>query len=251
MMERGVEGTSVSLPRAVVGSLLLNSLYDPEGQQRGGTVYLLRSLVPGDTPGRAAALDEISEQPVNTNPMLAGLALGPLLSLVHDSATSREAARAQARRMRSALAPAVGALGDRLRFGALQPCATGGFLTAALLWPPAIALGYLVGLGLQAQWTVRSWRIGLAGERTVVQWLGERVLDRWIGALQRLARALLGLVIGFVAVEVAQRGAVELIALASLLVIGLLLGRRGGSPYMLAWIAVAAALLLGAVGLRG
>ena len=94
MMERGVEGTSVSLPRAVVGSLLLNSLYDPEGQQRGGTVYLLRSLVPGDTPGRAAALDEISEQPVNTNPMLAGLALGPLLSLVHDSATSREAARA-------------------------------------------------------------------------------------------------------------------------------------------------------------
>src|SRR5690606_27052778 len=100
-------------------------------------------LFPSESPARAAALDEMSDQPINTNPMLAGLALGPLLALVHDSASSREEAREQARRTRTAFGPVVGALGDRLRFGAFQPCDAGGYLCAALLWPPAIVLWYL------------------------------------------------------------------------------------------------------------
>jgi hypothetical protein len=251
MTESNAERSSVSVPRAIAGSLLLNSLYDAEGQQRGGTIHLLRSLLPGDSPARAAALEEISEQPVNTSAMLAGLALGPLVSLVHDSATSREEAREQARRMRMAFAPVVGALGDRLRFGALQPSAAGGFLSAALIWPPAVVLWYLVGLGMKALWTARSWRIGLAGQNAVLQWLDARVLDRWIGTLQRLARVFLGLSIGFVGMETAQNGALQPIVFVSMLGIGLLLGRRGGSPFLLAWIAVAAALLLGVVELRG
>lgn len=241
---------SSSVSRGVLGSLLLNSLYEPEGQQRAGTIFLLRSLIPRSSPGRKPALEELSSQPINTNPWLAGLALGPLLAVVHDPATSEEEVREQARRTRSTLGPAIGALGDRLRFAALEPCASGGFLVAALIWPPSVVLWYLLGLGVQLHWSVRGWRIGLPGQARVLQWLGERILDRWIGRCQRLARVLMGMAIGFVAIRIAAWGSGALLAFGILLAAGLFLGRRGTAPFALAWLGAGAALVLGALGLE-
>lgn len=244
--------SSTPLTSAVLGSLLLNSLYNADGQQRAGTIYLLQSLAPRDRPGLESALEELSDRPINTNSMLAGLALGPLLSVVQDPTTSKEEAREQAVRTASTLNPAVGALGDRLRFGALEPSASGGFLAAALVCPPVALPWYLLGLGIQIHWSRRAWRIGLLRQGNVLQWLGERVLDRWIGSFQRVARVLLAAVLAFVAVGIALRGRTDLVAFGILFAAGLFLGRRGRvSPFALAWIGVGTALLLGLIGQEG
>jgi hypothetical protein len=163
--------------RLFARGFLLQALFNPVGQQRGGFVWIL------DEGGKSAG-----REPFNANPTLAGYAIG----LAHAS-TEEEFAR-----RRAALTSALGALGDRIVWGILRPMAVILSLIASAGGAiPAAAVLLLVYNPPELCMRWRGTQRGLQGIRAVAGDLDRHGLP-WIAPLLgRLTAALLGCLAGF------------------------------------------------------
>jgi hypothetical protein len=212
----------------------LESLYNDEGQQRGGVLLGLLRLVPGASPDHPV-VRALRRGPFNVNPVLAGYVLAPLAVRLarpveggpvegapvpapvdgsRPDASPAEAAGspgtpplggalldddAAVERARNLLAPVVSSLGDRLMWGGVRPVLSLVAVLGGVLWIGEPAAWYWLGYnGVQWHWRRRAWRTGLLGEDAVLRDLSGVALRRWISVASSTGRFLLGGAVGVI-----------------------------------------------------
>lgn len=228
--------------------LLLDSLQNPVGRQRGGLLHaLLRG--PVDAAFAEQLVRYLRERPFATSGTLGGWVAGPLRRRLEARRASTEETEGETILERSMLhvGPAVAGLGGRLIQGALVPAFGLLSVFAALYWSEIWVLCYAVAYcGFQLYWRRRSWTVGLAGEASVVLDLRSGDAERWARSLGVLARLAGGTLLGALLVTSGNdAGITGPAAVVSLCVAGWVLARRGRfGPVPLGWAAIVAALAL-------
>ena len=163
--------------RLFARGFLLQALFNPRGQQRGGLAWIV------GTDRRACA-----DEPFNVNPSLAGYAVG----LAH--AADQE----DFFRYRSTIAAALSALGDRIVWGLLRPLAVMAGLIASVAGaiPSATTLLLVYNLPeLCLRW--RSVERGVHGAQAIAGDMSMRGLPRIARLLSRAAALMWGCLVGF------------------------------------------------------
>jgi hypothetical protein len=241
----------------------LESLYNDEGQQRGGILLGLLRLVP-EAAREHPVVMALRRGPFNVNPVLAGYVLAPLAARLARPVSgdggalapvelelSRAAARDEAavERARDLLAPVLSGLGDRLFWGGVRPVLSLVTVLGWVLWIGQPAAWYWLGYNaVQWHWRRRAWRTGLLGEEAVRRELAGRLLRRWTAVATGAGRFLLGGAIGVIVAWLwmrerlgpreGARGVLPLIFLGCI-ALGFVLARRGRpGPLALGWIAL-------------
>jgi hypothetical protein len=273
----GTESTTAAGPSSLRGGAWtagrdLESLYNDEGQQRGGLLLGLLRLVP-DAAGEHPVVNSLRDGPFNVNPVLAGYLLAPLAARLARplpaagavlDAGDVELARAAAsdeeavQRARGLLAPVLSSVGDRLLWGRVRPVLSlVTVLGGGALWIGEPAAWYWLGYNaVQWYWRRRSWRTGLRGEEAVRREIGGSLLRRWTAVATGTGRFLLGGAIGVIVIWLwmrerlspreGTRGMLPLLFLGCI-ALGFGLARRGRpGPLALGWIAL---LVAGATAL--
>ena len=233
------------------GSQLLETLFNPAGQQRGGLLAGLLRTVPGrgrDHPVIASLL----QGPFNSNPVLAGYLAGLLAVRLAREARASEAEETEVaiEGIRQTLAPLLSGMGDRIIWGGLRPALSLIGILSAFLWVGEPALWYWVGYNaVQVYWRRRSWTIGLAGDEAVRAEIRGPVLRAWARGLAGAGRFLLGLTIGAIGTGLwLSHGPEGCGVFLSACVLGFVLARSGRvGGLALGWIGLGLAGLLALV----
>lgn len=244
----------------------LESLYNQDGQQRGGVLLGLLRLVP-DAADRHPVVTALRRGPFNVNPVLAGYLLAPLAvrlsraapadgtsDVPADPEPATTAARDEAavERARNLLAPVLSGLGDRLFWGGVRPVLSLVTVLGWVLWIGQPAAWYWLGYNaVQWYWRRRAWATGLLGDDAVRREIGGRLLPRWIAAASGTGRFLLGGAVGVIVTWLWMRERLEPregarsglpLLFLGCIALGFVLARRGRpGPLTLGWIALLAA----------
>lgn len=254
--------TERSLRRRVFArSLLLQSCWSFEQMQGLGFLLgvepFLRRLHPSPERYREAALRHL--EPFNTQPYMAGFALGMVGGMEEDlvrlTEDQRPAAEERIRQMKRAFGAALAALGDPFFWGALRPaCAAWAMLAWLVLWTvgvprPALWAGllYLAAFNapaLRARW--RGVRLGLELREALV---GRLAGERWHESAAAVRRWGLAAALALTASALLVPPWGSAAGPGNLVVFGaaLALHRRGWSSAGLYAAAAAAQAALGAV----
>jgi len=160
-----------TLPSLLLRGFLLQALYNFKGQQRGGFLWIV-----------AGSKGPAGRGPFNTNPTLAGYAIGLSVSRPDEF-----------ERVRPALTAALGALGDRIQLGLLRPLSVVAGLLGAMAGPLAAAAALLLVYNppeLYLRW--RSLAGGLEGEKRILADVGKGWIPRVGPPLARLLAIAIG-----------------------------------------------------------
>lgn len=185
---------------------LLEAHFNPRGKQRGGLGWILGDRFPIDPAA-----------PFNANPVVAGYATGWIRGSGLDADL----------RHLAPLASALGAVGDRIVWGALRGTASAAAIAVSFLGPIPAALAYLLVYNppeLALRW--RGVRVGLAGIEAIMADLSRAGLPRVLPIAGRIFACAAG------------------IAAGSLFAGGIAGGPAGGGGWG-TWIAAAAAICFG------
>jgi len=202
--------------RIFARSLMLQAWWNSENMQNLGFLFAFEpwlERIYGD-PGRRSAAAARHLEFFNTQPYMAGLILGVVGALEEELARLPEAGRAAAegriRALKKAAAEALGAIGDRLFWGALRPaCAAAAIAAWWIFWtagvPHPLLAGCLLYLALfnaSALWVRWQglrlgylWKERLPAELARYRWQKAASWIRTAGLCAAVLSALAGLLV--------------------------------------------------------
>lgn len=212
--------------RALLRLLAVQGSWNYERMQGVGIGYaaepLLEDLKAAD-PQRHSEAVVRSVEFFNSNPNLAGLALGATVRAEYDAVPGGQVAR-----LRTALCSPLGALGDQLFWAGLLPALVGAALVAVSLGAGGWAIaGFLVGYNAIRGWTaVWALRTGLAAGMKVGAAISRSWIPRAAARVGPVAGFAVGLALPLVAAWYLRPfGAASRLAVVILAVLGVLAGR--------------------------
>lgn len=216
------------------------------GTEFGGSeVGAVPGSVAGAAPGGAVARStpgglpaSIRSTAVQTHPVLAGLAWGPVLSRsLTDPASDRPTPTPDSAAMWSravlVLSPVVASIGDRVFHFAVPLCLGAGLVVLGLHFSPWSVFWYPILWALFVLATaVWSWTVGIRGEESVADLLASRKLERYAQVLEAAGRFLLGEAFGWILATVGKEegGHAFLTSLTLLVALTMVAWKRGLSP---------------------